>query len=154
MNPEAVLAQLEPLRAPAELSWWPPAPGWWLLALLCLIALLWALLRAWRAWQGRSALRQARRELQQLQRTSLPPGELISRLSVWQRRLVVARSGRRACARLSGQPWIALLNDLAGETSFDETSADLGYRPAVDEDAAQRALGDNQRWLSRLEKRW
>ena len=35
MNP---LDQLEPLIAPAPISWWPPAPGWWLLALLALFS--------------------------------------------------------------------------------------------------------------------
>ncbi|MBS7661020.1 DUF4381 domain-containing protein [Pseudomonas lalucatii] len=41
MNP---LDQLEPLIAPAPVGWWPPAPGWWLLALL-LPLLLWGLAR-------------------------------------------------------------------------------------------------------------
>lgn len=39
MNP---LDQLEPLIAPAPIDWWPPAPGWWLLALLVPL-LLWGL---------------------------------------------------------------------------------------------------------------
>ncbi|MCO2006091.1 DUF4381 domain-containing protein, partial [Pseudomonas aeruginosa] len=29
MNP---LDRLEPLIAPLPVGWWPPAPGWWLLA--------------------------------------------------------------------------------------------------------------------------
>ena len=41
MNP---LDQLEPLIAPAPIGWWPPAPGWWLLAVLVPL-LLWGLTR-------------------------------------------------------------------------------------------------------------
>ena len=41
MNP---LDQLQPLIAPEPISWWPPAPGWWLLAALVPV-LLWGLWR-------------------------------------------------------------------------------------------------------------
>ncbi|HCH75615.1 MAG TPA: DUF4381 domain-containing protein, partial [Pseudomonas sp.] len=42
MNP---LDQLAPLISPDPISWWPPAPGWWLLGLVLLMALglLWRL---------------------------------------------------------------------------------------------------------------
>mgnify|MGYP000592588892 CR=1 FL=1 len=41
MNP---LDQLHPLIAPAPVSLWPPAPGWWLL--LAVLPLLWLLFQA------------------------------------------------------------------------------------------------------------
>jgi len=31
MNPDP-LAPLRPLHLPDQIGWWPPAPGWWLLA--------------------------------------------------------------------------------------------------------------------------
>ena len=39
MNPEMMLLQLAPLREPVAISWWPLAPGWWILLALS-VALL------------------------------------------------------------------------------------------------------------------
>jgi hypothetical protein len=50
MNP---LAQLQPLIAPAPVSAWPPAPGWWILLLLLPLA-GWGLWRL-RHWRPRKA---------------------------------------------------------------------------------------------------
>jgi hypothetical protein len=43
MNPEEMLTQLAPLRAPPEIGWWPLAPGWWALLIATLIASAFAL---------------------------------------------------------------------------------------------------------------
>ena len=49
MNP---LDQLEPLITPAPVAWWPPAPGWWVVAALIPIA-LWVLWLTRQHWQPR-----------------------------------------------------------------------------------------------------
>ncbi|HET9483332.1 MAG TPA: DUF4381 domain-containing protein, partial [Xanthomonadales bacterium] len=40
--------QLRDIHLPAEPSWWPPAPGWWLLAILVIAALVFLVRFAWR----------------------------------------------------------------------------------------------------------
>ena len=64
MNPQDPLAALHPLRQPELIGWWPPAPGWWLVAclLIIVIGLLVYLLCKYRA---KNAYR--RRALAQLQ---------------------------------------------------------------------------------------
>lgn len=51
MNPQDPLAQLRDIHLPAPVSWWPPAPGWWLLGVLLLTILIgtvWWLIRHYR----------------------------------------------------------------------------------------------------------
>ena len=38
MDSEELLARLADIRLPGEISWWPPAPGWWILAALVLFS--------------------------------------------------------------------------------------------------------------------
>ena len=39
MDNEELLEQLADIHLPMEISYWPPAPGWWILAILLLLAI-------------------------------------------------------------------------------------------------------------------
>lgn len=90
--------QLRDIRGLDAVSWWPPAPGWWIGALLLLLTLigLFLLIRhfiryppgSWR-WEARVALR----ELWQ-QRNRQSQKESAARLSELLRRIAIARFGR------------------------------------------------------------
>ena len=64
MNPDMMLAQLAPLRAPESIGWWPLAPGWWIVLALTIIGSLlfgrWIRRRYRRAHYRRAALSQLR----------------------------------------------------------------------------------------------
>lgn len=64
MNPQDPLAELNPLRQPELIGWWPLAPGWWIVLCLVLVATA-VLIYLLRKRHARNAYR--RRALLQLQ---------------------------------------------------------------------------------------
>lgn len=107
---QAELAKLHDIHLPQPVSWWPLAPGWWLLLLvLCLIALAVLL---WWAWRRQSLRVAALRELQSLRshKNEATPPELATEIGVLLRRVALRRDGR-AVSYLSGPGWAGFLSD-------------------------------------------
>lgn len=118
MNP---LDQLQPLIAPPAIHWWPPAPGWWLLAILCpLLAWgLWRLLRKLpkKRQQGRDnlpldPLRQAAlAELAALAKPyEQPAGPWLQQLNALLKRLCRSHYPENHSHTLNGRAWLAFLD--------------------------------------------
>ena len=63
MDPSSLLSQLRDVHSPEPISWWPLAPGWWILLALCLVLLSVTVLFALRVWRSKLWQRQAKREL-------------------------------------------------------------------------------------------
>lgn len=154
MEADAIVDMLEPLREPEAVSWWPPAPGWWLLAVLALALMIYGLIRLWRFHQRAAPLRAARREFQSLEDAALSDAERAAALGVLQRRLAIGVAGRRACAGLTGQAWADFLNSLAKgrEPYFDATLADIAYGAEVSAQDCEDAQEATRRWLRELER--
>ncbi|MDX1515354.1 MAG: DUF4381 domain-containing protein [Woeseiaceae bacterium] len=104
---------LRDLHLPEPTGWWPPAPGWWLLAALALAALAW-LLHRWRERRRHSAAR--RFALQQLAAAVDAYGrhgsavQLGAELSEILRRTMLAYAPRDEVAGLTGEAWLAWLD--------------------------------------------
>ncbi len=105
---------LRDIRGLDPLSWWPPAPGWWLIA--SGIMLLVVLVLTWRHWYWRlkvivswkaDALQQLHAIRKRLRHEDARV--LASELSELLRRIAMARHGRPGCAGLVGQEWLAWL---------------------------------------------
>ncbi len=118
MNP---LDQLQPLIAPPAIHWWPPAPGWWLLALITplLIWAAWRLLRKLpkKRKQGRDELpldplRQAAlAELAALNKPyDQPAGPWLQQLNALLKRLCRSHYPQSNCHTLNGRAWLAFLD--------------------------------------------
>ncbi len=118
---DAPMQFLRDIRDLDPVGWWPPAPGWWLVAglgLLLLAASLWLWriapyqFEGWR-WDARQRLKRLRRQLDNQQ-----PKKIAGELSELLRRIAIARCGRHSCAGLTGEAWLAWLTD-NDPTGFD-----------------------------------
>lgn len=104
---------LRDLHLPDPVGWWPPAPGWWLLAALVVVALAW-FLRRWldhraRARARRHALRQLDRYAEEYARhgNAVTLGTDVSELL---RRTMLAYAPRSEVAGLTGDAWLEWLD--------------------------------------------
>lgn len=115
MNPGTdPLAALRPLHAPDPVGWWPPAPGWWLLAglLLGMLGLIW-----W--YHRRFALRRvALTELRELVRREPDDTRLSAGVNQLLRRVALACFPRSQVARLSGEAWLQFLDSSSRDKGF------------------------------------
>ena len=111
MDPDQL--PLRDLHLPEPISWWPLAPGWWLVIALVLFALGWLLLRAWRKYQFHAPRRYAIRELATLETEYLKhrnPVTLGQQLSELLRRAMMAYAPRHEVAGLTGEAWLEWLD--------------------------------------------
>lgn len=111
MNPGSELP-LRDIHLPDPLSWWPPAPGWWLLlTLLVAIALLGGyLLHRYRRNALQRAAQQALHRIGEDYRQSGDARVLAQQLSILLRRVSLSCYPRRQVAGLTGRAWLSLLD--------------------------------------------
>lgn len=155
MNPQDPLAALHPLREPLPIGWWPPAPGWWLLAGLAIAALLllaWYALRRYRAsaYRRRALARLA--ELAAEYRQQADAQRLLADTNALLKSTALVAYPRREVAASSGPEWLAFLNSSLGqEDQFPEEFVSGAYHkrcPDIDTDQVLRAASS---WIRRHE---
>jgi len=139
------LAQLAPAHAPAAVGWWPPAPGWWLVGILCvlLIAALMRTLLDHRRALRRAALRQLR-----VIRASDADGPAVARATQdLMRRYAVEVFGRDRVARLTGEEWLSFVMDAGGEAL-----AGAPGRSMLAAAFGNQASDDREQWFAAAER--
>lgn len=155
MNPEAaaLLEQLRDIHAAGSPSWWPPAPGWWVLALL--LALAGAYLGRW-LWRRLVSARRRRAwlravdELQARHDPQLDPHGFLAGLNRVFRAVALRAFPAEPCARLEGEQWVAFIRERLGAGATPALGA-LGrgpYQPQPEFDA-DTLVRQAQQWVRR-----
>src|SRR5262245_66626316 len=106
MNPTVDMSAL-PLRdihLPGAISWWPPAPGWWVLAALAMLVAVVVGLYYWRERHRRTALR-ALRQVQAALGRGAEPVVCLQQASTVLRRFAMtgARDGEVTAVPVAGR---------------------------------------------------
>lgn len=149
MKPD--LDRLRDIHLPAPISWWPPAPGWWILAVL-LLAILFIGYRLIRRRGRNGWRRQALQQLMQLRGSD--DSTLVTQLSALLRRVAISRFPQAEVAAITGEAWLVFLDRTLGEgTPFQAgagralLSAPYVAAPEVDGPAL---LALAERWIKRV----
>jgi hypothetical protein len=154
MNPTATATlELRDIHAAAAPALWPPAPGWWLLAVL-LIALLafgsfW-LLRRYRAYRLKCQIMD---ELDTLSNSNINSNkeDFLVNLSILLRRIALRRYSREQVASLTGSDWLRFLDATGGDGDFEHGIGQVleagPYRPHNRELPAEALLALARRWI-------
>lgn len=130
MNPQDPLANLHPLREPAAISLWPPAPGWWLLAVAILVALGVTGVWLYRRYRANAYRRQALAQLRQLEQRVSDDGDVLSytqSLNALLKGTALAVYPRVQVAAMHGADWLAFLRDSAPGARFPDNFAQAVY---------------------------
>ena len=128
---------LRDIHQPSAPPWWPPAPGWWLLATV-LLALL--AIPAWRRWR-RARRRRAHAALfdRTLESTTSPAAQVAAMSELLRR---AARQRTPHADTLVGEDWLRFLDAAQSPPVFASSAGRLlvegGYRRDVDPDDVAR----------------
>jgi hypothetical protein len=138
-----LLQQLRDIHLPDPPPAWPPAPGWWLVALLLLAGLAWLAARAIAHERRRRPIRRARHLYADVYRRhqagELSTREYLNASNELLKRLFIHGMREPAARRANGRAWLELLDRHAEGSPFTEgpgtALGDERFRPVVDIDA-------------------
>ena len=120
MNPATETLPLRDIHLPDPVSWWPPAPGWWLLLVLLgmSVALLVYLYRRHQRGALQRSAQHALRDIAAQWQQSADDQALARDLSILLRRLCLSRYPREQVAGITGDAWLQQLDSLLPGDEF------------------------------------
>lgn len=139
---------LHDILLPPPVSFWPPAPGWWLVGVLVMAVVLglgmyWLRRRRRLAWYAPAC-----RELEQLTLTVNPDSRWFAELSRLLKRVAQVKNPQGDHLALSGDDWANRLHQQTTKTSLTDWQALVraSWQPEADI-SPELALSLTRRWL-------
>lgn len=132
------LAQLRDIHLPTPITWWPLAPGWYLLLAISTIVMVSTILFFYRRYQANRPKRLALHLLKMYQQAyQQHPDPLLAsrRINELLKRVALAYFSRHVVASLYGEAWLAFLNAHTKKLNFEavrEALLELPYHAQPD----------------------
>jgi len=121
---QATELPLRDIHLPDAISWWPPAMGWWILAVLIPLC-GYLIFRLYKRLTRKTALKFAKKQLKSLTLDEqLTKQEKLIALSSLMRRTAVSLYPRSEVASLTGEAWLNFLDQSIPIKSFN---SDIGW---------------------------
>ena len=158
MNPSTQNTDtLRDIHLPDAISWWPPAIGWWLLLVIIITALV-LVPKLYRYLTYTPLNRVAKQRFKNIiadYTNNKNELNFISAISQFLRQTAMSYYSREQVAQLTGEDWLASLNDLTNENHFNQeikqTLINAPYQKNFDVNAEQ-IITAVQNWLNELPK--
>lgn len=149
MQPSDILQQLDDIELPAEASWWPLAPGWWILGIVVLALLIGLGYYLIRRYRQLSYQREALKILQQSHAIA-DDLQFIRHINQLLKRVAIHLYGRQQVAKLHGAAWQQFLAHSSGLDVFTQIN-ELNFYQAAETLRIDRAylLSLSQQWIKR-----
>ncbi|TDG11932.1 DUF4381 domain-containing protein [Seongchinamella unica] len=153
MNPADPLAQLHPLREPAAIGWWPPAPGWWLLLALVIVGLAAVAWGGLRRYRRNAYRRRGLAQLAQIRSRWLADNNhlrCLSEANALLKAVALRAYPVRDVAGISGRDWQDFLDQtMAGNAGFELRLLQAQYLGEVDGQGLDEHLHQCASWIKR-----
>lgn len=129
LNPETLA--LRDIHLPEAISWWPLAPGWWILlaSVLLIFAALFIARKNYRSKQLKRDIKSELELIKQQYQQTLNKSQLAKSLSILLRRASISYYPKTNIAGLTGEHWLAYLDNanvkLSEKNSFKSNTGEV-----------------------------
>ena len=157
-NPDpSSLDNLFDIVVPPPVSWWPPAPGWYVVGALGIALAVWSAWRGWERWRAAAYRRAGLAELRRLERRSGDGSQrdaALREVPALVKRTALAAYPRETVASLSGADWLRFLDRTGHTDAFTHGRGTLLAELAYDPSVARGMDGTAMRELFAVVARW
>tara|TARA_R110002072_G_scaffold1598_7_gene13660 strand:+ start:23213 stop:23704 length:492 start_codon:yes stop_codon:yes gene_type:complete len=145
------LAELRDIHMPPPIETWPPAIGWWLLAIFAVVGLFLGLRYLYLGWKKGAYRREANRQLNALFEANRQDQQsFLLEFNSLLKRVALTTYPREEVAQLTGEAWVAFLDQSGGTHEFTmgpgQVLVDGQYAPISTVDI-QNLFQVGQHWI-------